>query len=67
MITRREIVLRNKLLKGMHLSYNRLLEEKQTENGTLIFSKEGKIVRVKARNLDKTSVEEIPVLKNDRS
>lgn len=53
-MTRREIVLRNKLLKGMHLSYNRLIEEKQRENGTLFFSEEGKIVKVKARNIKKT-------------
>ncbi len=53
-MTRREIVLRNKLLKGMHLSYNRLIEEKQKENGALFFSEEGKIVKVKARNLKKT-------------
>lgn len=53
-MTRREIVLRNKLLKGMHLSYNKLIEEKQKENGALFFSEEGKIVKVKARNLKKT-------------
>ncbi len=53
-MTRREIVLRNKLLKSMHLSYNRLIEEKQKENGALFFSEEGKIVKVKARNLKKT-------------
>lgn len=52
-MNRREIVLRNKLLKGMHLSYNRLIEEKQKENGALFFSKGGKIVKVKACNLEK--------------
>lgn len=61
-MTRREIVLRNKLLEGMHLSYNRLLEEKQKENGVLVFSDKGKIVRIKARKLDKT-VAEIPAVK----
>jgi len=61
-MTRREIVLRNKLLKGMHLSYNKLIEEKQKENGALFFSEEGKIVKVKARNLKKTE-SKIPSVK----
>ena len=52
-MNRREIVLRNKLLKGMHLSYNRLIEEKQKENGALFFSEQGKIVKVKARSIEK--------------
>lgn len=52
-MNRREIVLRNKLLKGMHLSYNRLIEEKQKENGALFFSEHGKIVKVRARNIEK--------------
>ncbi|NDV70114.1 hypothetical protein [Dysgonomonas sp. 25] len=61
-MTRREIVLRNKLLKGMHLSYNRLIEAKQKENGALFFSEEGKIVKVKARNIKKTEAK-IPSVK----
>lgn len=52
-MNRREIVLRNKLLKGMHLSYNRLIEEKQKENGALFFSEQGKIVKVRARSIEK--------------
>jgi hypothetical protein len=52
-MNRREIVLRNKLLKGMHLSYNRLIEEKQKENGALFFSEHGKIVKVRARSIEK--------------
>lgn len=52
-MNRREIVLRNKLLKGMHLSYNRLIEEKQKENGALFFSEQGKIVKVRACNIEK--------------
>ncbi|WP_101689841.1 hypothetical protein [Dysgonomonas massiliensis] len=59
-MTRREIVLRNKLLKGMHLSYNRLIEEKQKENAALYFSEEGKIVKVKARNIKKIEPNNIP-------
>lgn len=63
-MTRREIALRNKLLKGMHLSYNRLLEKKQKEDGVLVFSQEGKIVKVKACNLEKIE-DRIPSVKND--
>ena len=54
-MTQREIVLREKLLKGLHISYNRLIEEKQKENGALFFSKEGKIVKVKACNIEKVN------------
>lgn len=64
-MTRREIVLRNKLLKGMHLSYNRLIEEKQRENGALFFSEEGKIVKVKARNIKKTETN-IPAVTREK-
>ena len=47
--------LRTKILQGIELSYNRLLSDKQKEDGDLVFSENGKIVRVKARKLKKTS------------
>ena len=47
------ILLRNKIIKGLNLTYNRLLEQKQKEDGELVFSHEGKITKVKARNLKK--------------
>jgi len=47
--------LRTKILQGIELSYNRLLSDRQKEDGDLIFSENGKIVRVKARKLKKTS------------
>jgi len=50
-MNREELALRNKLLIGLNLSYNRLLEKKQREDGNLIFSKNGKIVKVKARKI----------------
>lgn len=46
-----ELALRNKLLVGLSLSYSRLIEKKQIEDGNLIFSKNGKIVKVRARKL----------------
>lgn len=50
-MNRNELALRSKLLVGLSLSYTRLIEKKQIEDGNLIFSKNGKIVRVKARKL----------------
>lgn len=50
-MTRNELALRSKLLVGLGLSYTRLIEKKQIEDGNLIFSKNGKIVKVKARKL----------------
>lgn len=50
-MTRNELALRSKLLVGLSLSYTRLIEKKQIEDGNLIFSKNGKIVKVKARKL----------------
>ena len=39
--------LRAKILKGIKLSYSRLLVSKQKEDGELVFSQNGKIVTVK--------------------
>ena len=50
-MNRNELALRSKLLVGLSLSYTRLIEKKQIEDGNLIFSKNGKIVKVKARKL----------------
>lgn len=51
-MNRNELALRSKLLVGLSLSYTRLIEKKQIEDGNLIFSKNGKIVKVKARKLN---------------
>jgi hypothetical protein len=45
--------LREKILKGIALAYQKLLISKQKEDGELVFSKEGKIVHIKARDLGK--------------
>jgi hypothetical protein len=45
--------LRTKILKGIELSYSRLLIAKQKEDGELVISGNGKIVRVKAKDLAK--------------
>ena len=36
-----------KLLKGLDLSYQRLVENKRKNNGKLVIMKDGKIVKVK--------------------
>jgi hypothetical protein len=47
--------LREKIVKGIRLSHERLVAQKKKEDGELVFEKDGKIVAVKARdiNLDK--------------
>lgn len=47
-----ELELRNRLLIGLNVSYTRLIEKKQKEDGNLIFSENGKIVKIKARKLN---------------
>jgi len=44
-------ILKAKILEGMQLAVSRLIEKTRLEDGELVFSKEGKIVRVKARDL----------------
>ena len=53
-----ELALRGKLLVGLNLSYTRLIEKKQKEDGNLIFSKNGKIVKVKARRVGNVRIGE---------
>ena len=53
-----ELALRGKLLVGLNLSYTRLIEKKQKEDGNLVFSKNGKIVKVKARRLGNVRIGE---------
>ena len=48
--------LRSNILKGIGVSYNKLLKTTQKENGELVVSKNGKVVRVKARKLKATEI-----------
>jgi hypothetical protein len=43
--------LREKILKGTQISFQKLLERTAREDGELVISKDDKIVRVKARDL----------------
>jgi len=45
------IEMRNKILKGIELAHRRLVLQKQKEDGELVFSRNGKIVTVKARDI----------------
>lgn len=45
--------LRAKIIQGLDLAYTRLLISKQKEDADLVISRNGKIVRVKARELTK--------------
>lgn len=40
------------IVKGAHLAFQRLVNEKKKENGELVFSRNGHIFRVKAAELD---------------
>ncbi len=44
--------LEEKILRGIELAYQRLVEQKKRENGELVFSQDGEIVVVKACDLD---------------
>jgi hypothetical protein len=43
--------LRRKILQGIELAYHKLLLAKQKEDGELVISKNGQVVRVKAKDL----------------
>lgn len=43
--------LRNKILKGLDIAIEKLIQNKQKENGELIYSVNGKVVKVKAKDL----------------
>jgi hypothetical protein len=45
--------IREKLIQGLELSYQRLLKEKIEKNQKLVISKDGKVVRVDPRKYQK--------------
>jgi hypothetical protein len=49
--------LHDKIMKGMRLALDKLIIEERKTDGSLVFSKDGKIVHIKARDL-KLSTEE---------
>jgi hypothetical protein len=45
--------LRTKIIQGVDLAYNRLLSSKIKEDGELVITKDGKVIRIKAKELSK--------------
>jgi hypothetical protein len=43
--------IRDKIIRGIDLAYKRLLAAKQKEDGELVISRDGKVIKVKARKL----------------
>lgn len=43
--------IRNKFVEGANLALKRLIERTKKEDGELVFSQNGRIVKVKARDL----------------
>ena len=43
--------IKTKLLKGLKVTHEDLIKEKKRNNGTLVIYKDGKIVKVKAKDL----------------
>lgn len=43
------IDIKNKIVKGLEISFEKLLESKKKNNGTLIFSIDNKIIKVKPK------------------
>lgn len=40
------------IVKGVHIAFQRLVNQKKKENGELVFSRNGNIFRVKAADLE---------------
>jgi hypothetical protein len=51
-MTKKDNAVREKILKGMELTYLRLIKSKKERNLDLIISKKGKIVRIPAKDFD---------------
>lgn len=43
--------MEKRILDGVALAYQKLVEQKKKEDGELVFSQQGKIVKVKARDI----------------
>ena len=42
--------LRNKIRRGLDLAFKRLVAQKRKNNGILVFSKNGEIIKIKAKD-----------------
>ncbi|MDD3875182.1 MAG: hypothetical protein PHT69_01025 [Bacteroidales bacterium] len=46
-------IIRSKVLKGLELAFQKLLQQKANEDSELVYEVNGKIVRIKAKNMIK--------------
>ena len=44
-------IIREKILKGLEISFERLVKEKAKNDEELVFSENGEIVRIKAKDI----------------
>jgi hypothetical protein len=51
MLTAEELIFRDKIIKGLELAYQRLIEYKKQKNSYLVIMKGDKIVKVKPEDL----------------
>ena len=51
-MTKQDNPIREKILKGLELTYTRLIKSKKDRNLDLVISKDGKIVRIPAKDYD---------------
>jgi len=49
----RIIELREKILKGIELAFEKLIKTKQKNNGEFVYSKDDKIIFIKAKEMTK--------------
>ena len=47
------IMLREKILKGIELAFEKLIKTKQKNNGEFVYSKDDKIIFIKANEMTK--------------
>ncbi len=45
------VLLREKISQGIELAFQRLVEKKSREDGEFVFSKDGEIIHIKAKDL----------------
>ncbi|MCP4314003.1 MAG: hypothetical protein GY790_22335 [Bacteroidetes bacterium] len=50
-MTKKDNPVREKILKGMELTHKRLIQYKKERNFDLVVSKDGKVVRIPAKDL----------------
>lgn len=51
-MTRKDNLIREKIIKGMELTHKKLIRSKKERNLDLVVSKKGKIVRIPAKDFD---------------